>query len=88
MQLISRSSVLEEVGENLVPAPVAVIVSGVGDLEVALQAECEAAGSGQQRRTNLVHARSCSQQKGELAGDVRAVNGEDESPSTGVEQKA
>ena len=69
------------------PAPVAVIVSGVGDLEVALQAECEAAGSGQQRRTNLVHARSCSQQKGELAGDVRAVNGEDESPSTGVEQK-
>ena len=88
MQLIGRSSVLEEVGENLVPVPVAVSVPGVGDLEVAQQAEREAAGGGQRRHTNLVRTRSGGQQKGELAGDVGAVNGEDESPSTGVDQKA
>ena len=32
-----------------------------------LQAEREAAGDGQRRRTNIVRARSCGQQKGELA---------------------
>ena len=42
---------------------------------------------GQQLSTNLLGTGGGGEQKGELTSNVGAVDGEDESPSTGVEQK-
>ena len=42
---------------------------------------------GQRLSTNLLGAGGGGEQKGELTSNVGAVDGEEESPSTGVEQR-
>ncbi|KAM3368631.1 hypothetical protein ACQJBY_016873 [Aegilops geniculata] len=80
-QPIRRSTMIEEVGESLVPE--GSLADGFERRRADLR--CVRSGGNWRRRANLQRGSSGSSKKGQLASDVGAVDGEDESPCSWLE---